>query len=281
MNDAPLSGANAGTSVRPPERGGRRSWSVGVVVGALLLSGCATKADLRDVRSEIVGVQEIAARQDSILQTLLGLQRATQDSLAVQSDILFTIRGDLNRQILEIQEQLVTIQELTGQGQRALAGLRDQVEARRTAIVQEEQTQDTSDAGGGDLPPGVDRSGPEELYNVAVTQFNRGSLNTARRAFEQFLTAFPGHPLADDAHYYLGDVLVQDNRIDEAIEAFLEIPELFPAGNRVPDALYRAGALQAELENYDEARALFERVVNTYPDSGVAILAEERLNELP
>lgn len=291
MDDAPRRGSRAGKERARTARGGRSFvLAVVVVVSGVLASGCATKGDLRDLRAEI---RQLSERQDSLLVTLTQLQRASLDSLAAQSDVLFSIRGELSRQVLDIQEQLVTIQELTGQSQRSLAGLRDQIEARRTAIVQDQpattEGADTSEADAGEEsgdtavapPAGVETGGgPEELFNVAVRQFNRGSVTTSRRAFERFLEQYPNHRLAADAHFYLANILAEGGDLEAAVEAFLEIPELFPTAERVPQALYRAGLLQAELDNTAEARDLLERVVNTYPESGAAMLAEEKLNEL-
>ncbi len=116
---------------------------------------------------------------------------------------------------------------------------------------------------------------------MAVSQYNRGSVTTARAAFDRFLNSYPSHQLAPDARYYLAEILYQENELEEALEAFLEIPEIHPAAERVPRALYRAGVIQEELGNTEDARSLYERVVNSYPDSGVTILAEERLGQLP
>jgi tol-pal system protein YbgF len=120
----------------------------------------------------------------------------------------------------------------------------------------------------------------ESIYNAAVAQFNRGSLATARTAFQQFLQAFPSHRLAPDAHFYLADILVQEDRVEDALDAFQEIPQLFPTASKVPDAMYRAALLQIELGHNADARTTLERVVNTYPGSGVATLARDKLREI-
>ena len=72
----------------------------------------------------------------------------------------------------------------------------------------------------------------------------------------------------------------QENRLDEAIEAFLRLPELFPTADRVPQALYRVGSIYELQGNLDQAVIYLERVVNTYPDSGAAELARELLREI-
>jgi TolA-binding protein len=66
----------------------------------------------------------------------------------------------------------------------------------------------------------------------------------------------------------------------EAIDAFSRIPELYPSAERVPWAVYRVGLLQADMGDTGDAIASFERVVNTFPESDVADLAQEKLREL-
>lgn len=265
---------------------------LGVLTLTLLSAGCATKGDIRSLRTEIQTLAEQQAEMLETIQALEAFQRSSLDSLGTMSDVLFNVRGELNRQVLEIQEQLVTIQELTGQSQRSLAGLRDQIEARRSAITQQEsaapQTDGAGGAGGAQGSGGQTRqtggggaADAQELFTVAVSQYNRGSVTTARTAFERFLSSYPNHRLAPDAHFYLAEIMAQENELQEALDAFMEIPELFPAADRVPQALYRAGRIQEELGNPDDARALYQRVVNSYPDSGAAILSDERLEALP
>jgi tol-pal system protein YbgF len=118
------------------------------------------------------------------------------------------------------------------------------------------------------------------MYNTAVTQFNNGSSNTARRAFQQFLREYPDDALAPDAHYYLADILVQENQLEEAIRAFLRIPEDFPTAEKVPEAVYRVGVTYIELNQLDNARVYLERVVNSYPGTDAATAAQERLAEI-
>lgn len=255
--------------------------TIGVV--APLVSGCATKGDMRDLQVEVRRIHE---RQDSVLGRLEALIRASRDSLLTQGDALFDLRGDVGQQLAEIRNQLVTLQELTGQSQRSLAALRDQVEARSTRFEGSSGAPGDSMVApgpGGEGPPEARATagGAEDLYNAGITQFNRGSFLTARRAFERFLESYPTHNLAPDARFYLAQTLVQEGRFQEAVREFQRIPEMFPGSARVPQALYRIGILYLEeLDDRAEARRYLERVVNSYPDSGVAELAQERLREI-
>lgn len=240
------------------------------LAASLSLGGCATKGDLRNVQLEI---RALAARQDSLMNELRRDARSTQDTLRGQSLQLYDFRGEIFRNLRGINESLTRLEALAGENQRGIAGIRDQMaNVRRGGGVAEGPV-----AAGAGEPAAGDA---ESLYNTAVSLFNRGSLATARSAFQQFLQAFPGHRLAPDAHFYLADILVQENRVEDAMDAFLEIPQLFPTATKVPDAMYRTALLQIQLGRRADARATLERVVNTYPNSGVATLAREKLREI-
>ncbi len=113
-----------------------------------------------------------------------------------------------------------------------------------------------------------------------MTQLTRGSLNTARMALGSFLRDYPDHRLAPSAQFFLADIFTQENRLDEAIEEFLRVSELYPTADRVPVALYRIGNIYALQGEFDEAVNYLERVVNTYPGTGAAELAQELLQEI-
>jgi tol-pal system protein YbgF len=251
------------------------------LAAALLASvGCATKGDLRRLG---LGINSLNMRQDSLLAVLTRQNAITQDSLRRQGDALFDVRGDLSRQLQRILDELATLRELTGQNQRTIASVRDQLE-----VLQR---------GGGGAPtqgdviagaePGVSAgtagataTAAEAMYDAAVQQYTRGSLATALRAFTDFLEKNANHALAPDARYYVGDILAQQSKPQDAIAAFAKIQELHPTSPKVPDALYRIGLIHLELGNKTEAKRFLDRVVNTYPDSNAAGLAREKVKEI-
>ena len=243
------------------------------------MSGCATKGDIRDIQAEI---QSLAAQQRQVFEELSGLNLAVQDTLGRQSDAIFESRGDTNRRLSGIEQELLTIQELLRMNQQSLMTIRDLLESGRSGGVSPMRT-DTEPGQSMDVafvPPEDRAGGPVEMFNAAVTQFNNRSTNTARRAFQQFLRDYPSDALAPDAHYSLADILVQENRLEEAVPAFLEIPRLFPTAKRVPEALYRVGVTYIALKQLDDARVYLERVVNSYPGTDAALAAQERLAEI-
>lgn len=247
-----------------------------------VLGGCATKGDLRNLQTEI---RSLAMRQDSLIAELRRETMSTQDTLRETTDQLFSFRGEITRQLREISQSLATLEAMVGENQRGITGVRDQLANLRRlpagggAGSPESMGTDPM-MGPTEEPGGGQTGGAEEIYNAAVGQANRGSISTARVAFQQFLREYPNHRLAPDAHFYLADFLVQEDRLQDALEAFQEIPELFPTAQKVPEALYRIALLQIELDREDDAEATLERIVNSYPDAGVALLAREKLAEI-
>jgi tol-pal system protein YbgF len=244
------------------------------IAAAVVLTGCATKGDIRDMQMEL---RALAQRQDSLLVQLRMQALSTQDTLRTQSDQLFDFRGQVFQQLRAIAQGLTTLEAMVGENQRGIAGVRDQMaNLRRTPTTTRPPTgEEGTEAVGG----GVGGSA-EDLYANAMEQFNRGSTSTARLAFEQFLQAYPTHSLAPDAHFYLADILVQEDRLEEAIDAFREVQELFPTAARVPDALYRIALVHIEMGNAADAEETLERIVNTYPGTGLALLAQDKLDEI-
>ncbi len=250
----------------------------------LVLGGCATKGDLRDLQTEI---RSLAVRQDSLIAQLRVDALSTQDTLRETTDQLVDFRGDISRRLREISEALGQLEAMVGQNGRAISGVRDQLANIRRAPAGQPgggtdvMTADPMSGGGVAGPQDAPSEGPVELYNAAIRQYNRGSVRTARIGFEDFLRRYPNDELAPAAHFYLADLLVQEDRLDEAEDAFGEIPELFPTSDWVADALYRIALIQVEEEREDDARATLERLLNSYPDDpDVSDLARDLLDEL-
>ena len=228
-------------------------------------------------------VRALAVRQDSLLAELRFLNSSTQDTLRTQSDQIFDFRGEITRQLQSLSQGLARLEALSGENQRGIASVRDQLaNIRRLPAGGAAPPQLVDSTQTSASPETVAGTGgnAEQLWNVAREQHQRGSFSTAQRAYEQFLEEHPTHPLAPDAHFFMADILTQLDRPDDALEAFQEIQTLYPTASKVPDALYRIAVLQQEAGDTADARATLERIINTYPDATIALVARDMLAEL-
>lgn len=227
----------------------------------------------------IAEFRELNERQDSLAREVRELRRAVLDSLSARESAALGIRGELGRRLEQLREELGRVAALTGENQRTLARLREDVAAGRERAARGTGSGQPADSAG----PGrttVDSAAAgsaTELYRTALEQFRRGAFGTARAGLREFLSEHPDHELAPDAQYYVAETYARTDQPRRALEAYSRVVELFPGSRRAATALYRSGVLEAERGNLEDARVYFSRVVEGYPDSGEAELARERL----
>ena len=238
------------------------------------------KGDIRTLQDEL---RAVAARQDSLISVLRMETQQTQDTLRTQTNQMFDFRGDIARRLQQIEQSLTRLEAIAGENQRGMAAVRDQLANLRRGSV----GATPMGPGGPGMPVDRDESlvgsaggNADQLYGAARQQLDRGSLNAASRAFQQFIAEHPDDPRVADAHFFLADILAQQGQPEEALAAFQEIQQLFPTHPRVPQALYHIALLHEEMGDLDETRAVLERIMNTYPDDLVSMLAREKLEEI-
>lgn len=264
-----------GAGPRSGSRGRGTRW-LGLGLLGLTLTGCATKGDIRDIQDE---VRALAAQQRQTFEELSGLNMAVQDTLGRQSDAIFESRGDTNRRLAKIEQDILTIQELLRMNQQSLMAIRDLMESGGSVGPRPMAT-DQNPGMNPDVRPTTQAGGAADMFQTALSQFQRGNNSTARRVFQEFIRTYPTDPMVPDAHFYLADLLVQEERLEDAARAFLQIPSLFPTAERVPEAYYRAGVTYIALDQLEDARRYLQMVVTSYSDTDTAALAQDRLDEI-
>ncbi|MSR23186.1 MAG: tetratricopeptide repeat protein [Gemmatimonadetes bacterium] len=239
------------------------------LLGLLLLGGCATKRDVRDIGENM---QELYAQQQASVRDVQRDQRALQDTVGMLLRELQDGRAETARRMANVEDLLLLLQELQGVSQQQIAGLRDQIERDRRQVV----------SFGTGIEPGAQgsSSSASDLYQAGVTAFRRGLYSSARVAFQDILELHANDPLAAEARFYMADILVEEGETQQAIDAFLEIPTYHPTAEKVPEAHYRAALLYLELGNREEAERHLDLVVNTWPEDGIAELARSALRDL-
>jgi tol-pal system protein YbgF len=170
-----------------------------------------------------------------------------------------------------MSQQLVQIQELTGQGQRRLQDLRAQIEAQHEAAV----SAATPPSPGDTSKPAV--PGPATLYVSSLEQFRRGSYGVARTGFQQLLTQYPKYEAAPLAQEYIGESFSAERNDAAADSVYQVVLTKYPTSSAAPTALYKRAELLQGAGKDQESKALLQRLVHDYPKSDAAGLAREQL----
>lgn len=121
---------------------------------------------------------------------------------------------------------------------------------------------------------------PQAGYQVAFELLKAGRYGEARQSFEQFLVAHPGHELAANAQYWLGEVHYVEHDYEAALAAFERVLSAYPQARKASDALLKAGYCQYELKRYAAARASLERVTGDFAGTQAAQDAAQRLGRM-
>jgi tol-pal system protein YbgF len=176
-------------------------------------------------------------------------------------------------------QQLIQIQELTGQSQRRLQELRSSLEQRGQGIMQPDSGMGVRDTtGGAGAQPGV--PGPNEMFELSLDQLRRGSSGAAITGFQALLQQYPTADIAPEAQFYLGEAYRADGKLAEADSAYAVVVEKYPDSQRAATALYKRALFMEQQGNLTAARAMLNRLIQKYPRSDEAGLARDHLRSM-
>jgi tol-pal system protein YbgF len=125
--------------------------------------------------------------------------------------------------------------------------------------------------------PGERSSDAAGEYRAAVELVKAGKHPEAVAALRGFIARHPRHDYADNAQYWLGETHYAQKDFVHALSEFRKVIEVYPRGNKVPDALLKVGYCHLALGQGEKARAVLEQVVTMYPKSEPAMLAAKRM----
>ena len=120
----------------------------------------------------------------------------------------------------------------------------------------------------------------QSLYDHGYTLYNQGLYAEAENAFQGYVEAHPGTELADNAQFWIGECRFARQDFQGALEAFLRTVERYPEGNKIPDAMLKAGRSLEEMGAKDDALATYREIRRLHPGTAASALAKERLTIL-
>jgi tol-pal system protein YbgF len=121
---------------------------------------------------------------------------------------------------------------------------------------------------------------PEALYFKGFKLTKDKELDKATEVFKRFLSLYPRNKLADHARYWLGEIYYSKGNWERAILEFDRVIKEYPGGDKVPAAILKEAFSFDRLGSQKEARLLLERLIQKYPQSIEAKMAQKRLEEL-
>jgi tol-pal system protein YbgF len=249
----------------------------------------ATRNDLRIVHGDLTAMRAEQVAADSVVQEMVaGVSRdlarvadllaTLADSSVAQGANLYRLRNDVREDLQAIRQQLIMIQELTGQSQRRIQELRAEMEQRATelAVPAPFPPADTLRQG-----PVAAAPGPAQLYQMGQDQLRRGSVSAARAVFTQLLDRYPQSDIAPQALYGVAGTWADENNGRAADSVYALVVERYPRSEQAPNALYKRASAARVAGQAQQATALYRQIVAQYPRSDAALLAQDYLRARP
>ncbi len=262
----------------------RERISIVAVMVALLATAPAFAQKLSLAERVAQLEQESASRGSSSGQANVELlNRLTQLQSEVQAlrNQVEQLQND-NEQIKQrAREQYVDLdarlQKLEGGAPGAMAGPPPSVAPPAMAPAAAPALAPTSAGPSVSAPPAADE---QSAYGQAFDALKRGDYVSSARGFQSFLRDYPNAALAPNAWYWLGESYYVTQNYPVAQKAFEALLGQFPGSGKAPDALLKKGYCQIEMNQVEAGRNTLNQVIDQYPDTDAARLAQSRLRTL-
>jgi tol-pal system protein YbgF len=262
----------------------------GLLLAAVALGGCATRADLLRQDRELRGAMRDQTRQLQQVQRELERLRADMEEAGGRK----TGGGQSTEDRLTALEQRLTT--LEGGGPAAAEGNVPPV----AVVTPPKETPPAPSARPGASAPGA---APEEdgwRREIAREQATAGSVDVAERGeylglmdglarqdcarvvpqLNSFAANHKDSPLADNALYWAARCYAQKGDQNQAVSKFYDVVTKYPKGDKAAAALWAQGNLFVEMGDSPDARLAFSKLIRDYPSSEEAARARQKLSEL-
>jgi TolA-binding protein len=149
--------------------------------------------------------------------------------------------------------------------------------AEVVAELDHASSRDTERVEGG---PAGSKEEADRLFDAAFEKLKTGELVGAAGMFRDFSRRFPHHPAADNALLDEGIAYYGLRRYQEALDVFDGLGKRYPAGDAVPEALWRAGDCEIKLGEVARAQSIYRSLMKSFPGSPEATKATAQLAAL-
>lgn len=165
-----------------------------------------------------------------------------------------------------IVETSVTVPDRVGVAQDSLDDpVRDESDSSQVVI---------QDIAEGQILPA--NASANEYYDAGFEALRKKDYVTATKHFERIVEEFPGHSLAGNAQYWLGETYYVRNDYERAARIFAEAYQKYADGSKGPDNLLKLGMSLSGLGKTKEACVAFAQLEKQFPKAPSSILTRAK-----
>ncbi len=115
------------------------------------------------------------------------------------------------------------------------------------------------------------------MYDRIMTEFKHREYEAALAGFRLFMELHSQSSLAANAQYWIGECQYRTGRYKDALNSFYNVIMNYPLSPKQAASTLKLGQTYAKLGDHDNARVMFDRVVDQYPASSEADLARRAI----
>jgi tol-pal system protein YbgF len=120
---------------------------------------------------------------------------------------------------------------------------------------------------------------PVQLFAAAYSDYSRGNYALSFSEFRQFVDTYRGSELADNAQYWIGEILLEKKMFQESLDAFARVVHISPKGDKATAALYKRALVLEEMGRREDAVKQLQVLIKVYPNSYEAGFAKRQLDQ--
>lgn len=114
-------------------------------------------------------------------------------------------------------------------------------------------------------------------YDRAFGLLREAQYDQAIEAFKSYVTSYPQADLSSNAFYWLGEAYLIKQDYQSAFDAFNKVLIDYTQSNKIEDAMLRGADSLVGLNRLDDAKAMYQDLVQRFPESRAAKSAQTRL----
>lgn len=234
----------------------------------VLFSGCASRREIVRLKNQADFLEQSNKRLENKTAELDSLLREQIElSNRLRADFA-TILGSMDERMEIVESKLEDLGHRFPELSRKMEQVKREISTQRDTG----RISDTSA-----VMVNVD---PKQLYDAAYLDLTKGKYDLAITGFSNYLKYFPETEQAANAQYWLGECYYAKKNFTRAAIEFHKVLENYSTGAKVPSALYKLGLSLLELKSTEQAKKYLQELVDKYPNTQEAKLAEEKLKNI-
>lgn len=243
----------------------------------LLFSGCVSMGDFEQMKAEMVrlNIENTELKKEvSELKTRMTRMSSDLSTAIALKEGQLTLIAQTQDYIKELQVLKGRFEENSYNNEKRFKELNEKIselQAKLTQSIQVQQEQTKLQK---------EKKDPQEIYDSAHVDIQNKNFVSAREKLQEIVKKYPDFVWLPNVYFWIAETYYNEKKFEEAILAYEEFLRKYPKHEKAVGALLKEGMAFMELNDKKTAKVIFERVIEKYPQSKEAQIAQQKIGEI-